>query len=214
MYKNLILTICNNSYSEVLSETIVGFQRYCTKIEADLQIMYGGDLMVDKYLAISGVNTSYEKIAFIDCDMLLGESAPNLFEIEIEDVAFVPTGGTKYRNSLFNELKPIFGEKLDEKYYVYAGVMVGYTEHMLRISKDFIELWNNTVKTNGYMLNDEVYLCQIIKQSYPNFVNLEEDWLKTITKVLKGEEAYFCHPYVQGAKNKINLIKEAKKVFV
>lgn len=197
--KNLILITCDTNYSKVLNETIKNFQLYATKTKSDLKISYGGYPYIDRYKSIIDIEDSYDNIAYIDCDIFISQNAPNIFEQEYTKIALrrAYTHNNKYVFDVTEWAKTYFGDSFNSDYYCFGGLIVGRTKEIKFLSEKVVELWNNTDKTSHhYLMNDEIYLCQIVYKYFPDFFNLDNNWLRSTFIDIQKEQFYFIHPFV------------------
>lgn len=194
--KNLIVTLCNRRYSPVLNLTIKSIQQYATRVGADLHIAYGGFQLIDKYPPLLALSRLYDKVLFLDCDIYIKSDAPNIFDLHIDDFAFCTTDPENpWTKERLKCLKGMFDDEIDPSYYVRGGVIYGTSDSMSLLSDEVIKLWNKTEKIDPSLYCDQSYLCRVVKKHFPNYRRIEENWCKTLVKVLNGEDYYFAHAY-------------------
>lgn len=196
MTRNLVCTLVDSNYSDVLQETIKSIQAYSTKIKADLLVCYGGYPYIHRHELMKRLDENqYEKTLYIDCDILIHPESPSIFDEPFVQVGYPKASDTEYKKSLFDSIQPVFGDKVDSNVFVYSGVTVGYTHILKDICSKVCDLWYaRTYTTEWWSESDEVYLCQVIKEFYPDFYNLPDPWLVN-TDLAKTKPYYFAHPF-------------------
>lgn len=198
MDRNLILVTCDENYTPVLEQSIRSIHAYASRIRADLKVVYGGYPYVERYQAILDIESHYDSVAYLDCDIYVTKQAPNIFEEPYKEVAFVracPSNNEFVANTCEFSIAH-FGSSFDPGFYCFGGVLVGRTESLKKVSRLVMQKWDSTDKTpHHYLMNDEVYLCQVVREFYPDYHQLPMEWLRNTLIDVGTENAYFLHPF-------------------
>jgi len=136
--KTAILTIVNGEkYEKIWSKTRPFFENYADKIGADLVVLSDADNMPSphwiKFAIYEFLKKDYDRVAFIDADILIRPDAPSLFDIVSEDKFGIFNEGRFTPRALcLYEVKSVYGIDLpnwNNQDYYNTGVMVVSRKH-------------------------------------------------------------------------------------
>lgn len=166
--KRAILTIAaGQKYSEVWKRVEPFFKAYADKCDAELIVLTDGDRVPSphwlKFSIYELLHKEFDRVAFIDADILIRPDTPNLFELVPEDgFGIFNEGYYTPRSVCIHEVKKVYNVDLPNwngKDYFNTGVMVVSKRHrhIFKIQGDVKHLRN--------AFGEQTYLNMRIMQS-------------------------------------------------
>lgn len=199
MKKNVIVTLASNDhYRSLLVHTLPYMKRYADSIKADLITVGTQDETLrvphyQKFKIISDALEKYERVAWIDCDVLINKLSPSIFA-EVPDDSLgifneAPWVGERHEQDRKDWMNAT-GFEIPQGTYYNTGVMV-----ISRIHKDLFKIPD--VQINHY--GEQTFLNQRIIESKMKIHALSHHWNRmTCTFQWMGEEP-FCSWFIHFA---------------
>lgn len=137
MNKAILTIVAGEKYQKIWQRAEPFFNAYADKCEADLLVMKELPPLPSPHWAKFSIHEllkkKYDRIAFIDADILIRPDTPSLFDLVPEDQFGIFNEGTySPRAMCIHEVKKVFNVELpkwDGKTYYNTGVMVVSREH-------------------------------------------------------------------------------------
>lgn len=174
--KRAILTIASGAkYAEVWKRVEPYFQAYAEKCDAELIVLTNGDRVPSahwlKFSIYDLLHKEFDRIAFIDADILIRPDSPNIFDVVPEDqFGIFNEGYYTPRSVCIHEVKKVYNVNLPKwngKDYYNTGVMVVSKRHrhIFKITGD--------IKTLRNAFGEQTYLNMRIMQSEVKIFHLD-----------------------------------------
>lgn len=216
--KNLIYTICSPNYSLVLAETIENISSYALSVGADFRVYNADDYnnsknnrrshWVRKFETMGRISDNYEKIMYLDCDILIVKSE-NIFDLPINNIAGRPAGYTTWgirQNALCRDKFPMF----DPDYFVNGGLIIGEPEALKFLGREVCKMWENPeLNSDDSEISDEVYIAEVLRKHFQDFTRLEDRWNSSYKQ--KRAVPNFVHFMCKNINTKIQQLKVLRK---
>ena len=200
MNKNLILTLCmGNIFDKMAEITHPRFIQYANNINADFKVISEStnSTMAWEKCQIYDLLNNYDRILYIDTDIVIRKDSPNLFEI-VPSECF---GAWSESNGCLLEIHNTAMNTIFEKYnvtpidwkhnYFNSGVMV--------VSKTHKDLFIAPEVKHDYFYEQTYFNMRLAQLNY-KFFNLStkfNQWsgpLETVEQIIT-RDAYFYHFY-------------------
>ena len=139
MVNKAIITIVSGSkYEEIWKRSEPFFVRYAKKCDADLIVLNGAEMNLPsphwiKFCIYDLLKKEFDRVAFIDADIIIRDDAPSLFDVVPEDqFGIFNEGQFTPRNICIYEVMKVYnveGFNYDGTTYYNTGVMVCSKRH-------------------------------------------------------------------------------------
>jgi lipopolysaccharide biosynthesis glycosyltransferase len=177
MNKAIVTIVSGDKYEGIWKRTEPFFLRYSEKCDADLIVLKGTDLTLSsphwiKFSVYDLLKKDFDRIAFIDADIIIRDDTPSLFDIVPEDhFGIFNEGQFTPRNICIYEVMKKYnvqGFQYDGSTYYNTGVMVFSKEHrhIFKVTEQIKELRNSFGEQT--FLNMKIMLsgCKIFQLPY------------------------------------------------
>lgn len=176
MKKAIVTIVSGEKYEQVWKRSESFFVDYANRCDADLIVLKGTDGMAYpsphwiKFSIYNLLKKEFDRIAFIDADILIRPDTPSLFDIVPEDQFGIFNEGTySPRAMCIHEVKKVFNvdlPKWDGKTYYNTGVMV-----VSRCHRDIFKI-QEEVKPLRNGFGEQTYLNMKIMSNDVKIFNL------------------------------------------
>jgi len=137
MKKAILTIVCGDKFEAIFKKTEPYFVAYAEKCDADLIILNDASQVPTahwlKFTCYNLLKKEYDRIAFIDADILIRDDAPSLFDVVPEDeFGIFDEGQFTPRNICIREVMKVYnveGFKYDGTTYYNTGVFVASRRH-------------------------------------------------------------------------------------
>lgn len=190
MKKAIVTLAAGERYQAILNETKLFLKAYAKRIGADLVIETKKDesLSVPMYQKLSVIYNNlkkYDRVAWIDVDILISKAAPSIFdEVPEGKIGIFNEGLWTPREMAIEDWERLTGFKFPPNTYYNAGVVVADRTH-----QEVFKLPEKLIDHYG----DQTYLNQqIIKSNFPVHA-LSHHWNRMANTNIIGEDPYISH---------------------
>ena len=193
MSRDLLLTV-SIGQDDLSNHTIPRMQRYAAKYRVEFEVMTSSNRFERPAFAywerlVELVDSEYDRILILDSDILIRNDAPNLFEIDFEDVAM------KQSKYVAPNFLARVNDEIDCDFTVpdmyNTGVILITRDYLASISDNIREL-SCTVEKTRYA--DQVYFCVVVKNTGVQPTPLSWRWNQhDQVPDFRARHAYFLH---------------------
>ena len=135
--KALITIVVGEKFKKIWSKTRPFFEKYADKVNADLIVLEDASFVPSahwlKFSIYEFLKKKYDRVAFIDADILIRDDAPDLFEVVPEDEFGIFNEGQYVPRAMcLYEVMQVYGIELkrwNRLDYFNTGIMVLSREH-------------------------------------------------------------------------------------
>lgn len=193
---NLILTLATGSiHQAIFEETSAHMRGYAKRIKADFKAVQTDDASFktmpayQKLKIIHDFLKDYDRVCFVDADVLISEKAPDIFEAVPQDRLGLfneaPWVGERHTKDV-GQWKVLTGFELEKGSYFNTGVIVASKEH-----RHLFDLETFKHKINFY--GEQTAFNQHVQEHKPQIFELSYKWNRMTCTWLKGLTPYNSH---------------------
>lgn len=177
MKKAIVTIVSGDKFEEIWKRTEPFFLDYAEKCDAELVVLKGTDCKLPsphwiKFSVHELLKKEFDRIAFIDADIIIRPDTPSLFDIVPEDFfGIFDEGEFTPRNICIYEVMKVYnveGFRYDGRTYYNTGVMVFSRQHrhIFNVTEEVKPLRNSFGEQT--FLNMKIMLsgCKILKLPY------------------------------------------------
>lgn len=191
--KKVIITLAvGDIYKQILAQTMGLLRKYARRIDAELKIVTADDptFKVPHYRKLKLIKDELlagNRVAWIDCDVLISEKAPDIFsEVPEDQFGIFNEGFWNSRVEAMEYWSQLTGFQFPSPFkYFNTGVMVASPQHA-----DIFNIPDLQV----YHYGEQTYLNQRIFESNCKIFELSHHWNRmSITHKPLGEDVFCSH---------------------
>jgi len=168
---NAVVTLAiGNEYNRIGNTTFPLMRDYAKKILADYIVLDTPRLKLGFYnyekLQIFDLFEKYERIIFLDSDLLVTPRCPNLFSVTPERAlgAFKVSNYTNFHDKAIRVIQDELGDIGWDRDYFNSGVMVVSRQHREVFNKNNGLLKWISRDTTGQLFSDQTYINYLVKK--------------------------------------------------